>query len=113
MSRRIASNLKRLGLVCVSAGALFGGETSAARLATSDEVLTEIMSAPDKGIPRELLEKSQCVVIVPGLKKGAFIFGGKYGRGFILCRASSGKGWSAPAGVPGGGGSFGFPVGGG
>jgi lipid-binding SYLF domain-containing protein len=71
MSHRIASNLKRLGLVCVGAGALFGAETSAARLATSDEVRTEIMSAPDKGIPRDLLEKSQCAVIVPGLKKGA------------------------------------------
>jgi lipid-binding SYLF domain-containing protein len=70
------------------------------------------MGAPDKGIPQELLEKSQCIVIVPGLKKGAFIFGGKYGRGFILCRASSGKGWSAPAGVTVEGGSFGFQIGG-
>jgi lipid-binding SYLF domain-containing protein len=70
------------------------------------------MGAPDKGIPQELLEKSQCIVIVPGLKKGAFIFGGKYGRGYILCRRSSGKGWSAPAGVTVEGGSFGFQIGG-
>jgi SH3 domain-containing YSC84-like protein 1 len=101
-----------VGVVCLSAGALYGAETSASRLNNSHDVLTEIMGAPDKGIPQELLEKSQCVVIVPGLKKGAFIFGGKYGRGYILCRASSGTGWSAPAGVTVEGGSFGFQIGG-
>lgn len=78
-----------IGVVCLSAGALYGAETPESRLNNSHDVLTEIMGAPDKGIPQELLEKSQCIVIVPGLKKGAFIFGGKYGRGFILCRASS------------------------
>jgi lipid-binding SYLF domain-containing protein len=104
--------LTKLGIACLSMGALYGAETSASRLNTAHEVLTEIMGAPDKGIPQELLEKSQCVVIVPGLKKGAFIFGGKYGRGYILCRASSGTGWSAPAGVTVEGGSFGFQIGG-
>ena len=102
-----------IGIACLgSAAILFGAETSAARLGTSAEVLTEVMGAPDKGIPQDLLEKSQCIVIVPGLKKGAFIFGGKYGRGYILCRASSGTGWSAPAGVTVEGGSFGFQIGG-
>jgi SH3 domain-containing YSC84-like protein 1 len=104
--------LTKIGIACLSVGALFGSESAATRLKSSDEVLTEIMTAPDKGIPQELLEKSQCIVIVPGLKKGAFIFGGKYGRGFILCRASSGNGWSAPAGVTVTGGSFGFQIGG-
>jgi SH3 domain-containing YSC84-like protein 1 len=104
--------LKGFGIACLAAGALYGAESSASRLTTSAEVLTDIMSAPDKGIPRELLEKSHCVVIVPGLKKGAFIFGGKYGRGYILCRANSGSGWSAPAGVTVEGGSFGFQIGG-
>jgi len=99
------------GVLCVP-GEMYGAETSANRLTTSDEVLTEIMGAPDKGIPQELLEKAQCVVIVPGVKKGAFIFGGKYGRGYILCRAASGKGWSAPGGVTVEGGSFGFQIGG-
>jgi SH3 domain-containing YSC84-like protein 1 len=109
---------KRLVIACVSmgaslgTGALYGAESSANRLQSSNEVLGEIMSAPDKGIPRDLLEKSQCIVIVPGLKKGAFIVGGKYGRGYILCRASSGNGWSAPAGVTVEGGSFGFQIGG-
>jgi lipid-binding SYLF domain-containing protein len=104
--------LKKLGIAFLSVGALFGSESAATRLKSSDEVLTEIMTAPDKGIPQELLEKAQCIVIVPGLKKGAFIFGGKYGRGFILCRASSGTGWSAPGGVTVTGGSFGFQIGG-
>jgi lipid-binding SYLF domain-containing protein len=97
---------------CVGAAPMYGAETSANRLQTSNDVLGEIMGAPDKGIPQELLEKSHCIVIVPGLKKGAFIFGGKYGRGYILCRQSSGKGWSAPAGVTVEGGSFGFQIGG-
>jgi lipid-binding SYLF domain-containing protein len=104
--------LKKIGIACLSVGALFGSESAANRLKTSDEVLTEIMTAPDKGIPQELLEKSQCIVIVPGVKKGAFIIGGKYGRGFILCRETSGNGWSAPAGVTVTGGSFGFQIGG-
>jgi lipid-binding SYLF domain-containing protein len=81
-------------------------------LKTSAEVLTEIMSAPDKGIPDELLEKAQCVVIVPGVKKAAFIVGGQYGKGFIECRRASGKGWSAPAAIKVEGGSVGFQIGG-
>jgi lipid-binding SYLF domain-containing protein len=104
--------LKRLGIVCLSVGALYGGESAATRLKTSAEVLTEIMAAPDKGIPDELLEKSQCIVIVPGMKKAAFIVGAKYGRGFIECRRASGKGWTASAAVKVEGGSFGFQIGG-
>ena len=104
--------LKRLGIICLSAGVLYGGESAATRLKTSAEVLTEIMSAPDKGIPDELLDNAQCIVIVPGIKKAAFIVGGKYGKGFIECRRASGKGWSAPAAVKIEGGSFGFQIGG-
>ena len=104
--------LRRLGLVCLSAGVLYGGESAATRLKASAEVLTEIMAVPDKGIPNELLEKSQCIVIVPGIKKAAFIVGGEYGKGFIECRRVSGKGWSAPAAVKVEGGSIGFQIGG-
>jgi len=91
---------------------LYAGESAATRLKTSAEVLTEVMSAPDKGIPDELLEKSQCVVIVPGIKKAAFVVGGQYGKGFIECRRASGRGWSAPAAIKVEGGSFGFQIGG-
>jgi SH3 domain-containing YSC84-like protein 1 len=111
------TRLKRIGISCVSAGILsagllYAGESAATRLKTSAEVLTEVMAAPDKGIPQELLENSECVVIVPGMKKGAFIVGGNYGRGFMLCRQPSGTGWSAPAGVKVEGGSVGFQIGG-
>jgi lipid-binding SYLF domain-containing protein len=109
--------LMRIGISCLSlavlsGGLLYAGESAATRLKTSAQVLTEIMATPDKGIPQELLENSQCIVIVPGMKKGAFIVGGQYGRGFMLCRQPSGIGWSAPAGVKVEGGSFGFQIGG-
>ena len=81
-------------------------------LNASAAVLTEIMSAPDKGIPQDLLDKSQCIAIVPGLKKGAFIIGGQYGKGFISCRRGGVVGWSAPAAIRVEGGSFGFQIGG-
>src|ERR1700687_989065 len=103
--------LKKLGIALLSVGALFGSESAATRLKTSDDVLTEIMAAPDKGIPQELLEKAQCIVIVPGLKKGAFIVGGKYGKGYISCR-KKGDGWSAPGTVRVEGGSVGLQIGG-
>jgi lipid-binding SYLF domain-containing protein len=81
------------------------------RLDASARVLNEIMGAPDKGIPKDLLGKAACLVIIPGVKKGAFIVGAKYGRGFIVCRKPAG-GWSAPAGLKVEGGSVGFQIGG-
>jgi len=105
-------HLKALGITCLAATALWANQSATSRLETANEVLSEIMSAPDKGIPQDLIERSQCIVIVPGLKKAAFIVGGKYGRGFILCRAASDRGWSAPAAIKVEGGSFGFQIGG-
>ena len=99
-----------VGLLCV--GLSYAGESAAMRLKSSAEVLTEVMATPDKGIPEDLLENSECIVIVPGMKKAAFIVGGNYGRGFMLCRGPSGSGWSAPAGVKVEGGSVGFQIGG-
>ena len=84
-------------------------ETPDKRLRHSADVLQEILAAPDKGVPRDLLERARCVVVVPGLKKGAFVFGADYGRGFALCR--SGAGWGGPAAVRIGGGSFGAQLG--
>lgn len=69
------------------------------RLHDSATVLSEIMAAPDKGIPEDLMEKAQCIVIVPGVKKGAFIVGGQYGKGFLSCRQNEGRRWSAPAAI--------------
>jgi len=105
-------SIYRIGIFCLTAGLLYGSEDSSKRLQASAEVLSEAMSAPDKGIPQDLLDKAECIVIVPGLKKGAFIVGAKYGKGFISCRHHPGFGWSAPAGVVVEGGSFGFQIGG-
>src|SRR5579872_4950045 len=84
----------------------------AKRLDEAAAVLSEVMSAPDKGIPEELLEKAHCIVIVPDLKTGAFIIGGKYGKGYLSCRSKVGPGWSAPGTVRIEGGSVGFQIGG-
>jgi len=86
--------------------------TPTKRLNDAAAVLTEVMSAPDKGIPTELLEHANCIVIVPDLKTGAFIVGGKYGKGYLSCRSKVGPGWSAPATVRIEGGSVGFQIGG-
>lgn len=103
-------------VVCLLTGLAMGNsllyaDTSAERLDASTTVLKEIMSAPDNGIPQELLEKANCIVIVPGVKKAGFIVGGKYGKGFMLCRKTSNHGWGAPASVRMEGGSVGFQIG--
>lgn len=83
----------------------------AKRLDDAAIVLSEVMAAPDKGIPQELLEKAHCIVIVPDLKTAAFVVGGKYGKGYLSCRSKSGSGWSAPGTVRIEGGSVGFQIG--
>ena len=84
---------------------------TAERLDDAASLFSEIMSAPDKSIPQDLLNKSACIVLVPGLKKGAVLVGGKYGRGFAVCRAAGGEGWGPPAAIRIEGGSFGFQLG--
>src|SRR5436305_4506882 len=84
----------------------------AKRLDESAAVFSEVMSAPDKGIPEDMLANAHCIVIVPGLKTAAFVVGGKYGKGFVSCSNKSGKGWSAPGAVRIEGGSIGFQLGG-
>jgi lipid-binding SYLF domain-containing protein len=82
------------------------------RLDEAAAVLSEVMAAPDKGIPEDMLANAHCVVIVPGLKTAAFVVGGKYGKGYVSCRNKSGVGWSAPGTVRIEGGSVGFQIGG-
>jgi len=81
------------------------------RVDTASTVMDEIMAAPDKGIPGDLLGKAVCVAVIPSMKKGGFIFGGKYGVGVISCRVSH-RSWSAPSTVRIEGGSFGLQIGG-
>jgi lipid-binding SYLF domain-containing protein len=95
----------------LAAASLFAQESSPdTRLHNSMEAFQDVMKSPDKGIPRDLFNKAQCVVIVPDLVKGAFFVGGKYGRGFASCR--HGSSWSSPAAVRIEGGSFGLQLGG-
>jgi SH3 domain-containing YSC84-like protein 1 len=93
--------------VCASASAR---EDALKRLQSSAEVLQQIMDTPDKGIPEEVMNSAKCVVVVPHLMKGGFVVGAKHGRGVASCRTAD-KGWSAPAFVSVGGGSFGFQIG--
>ena len=103
--------LKLIAAVTLGAGLLSAAEVPE-RLEAAADSLKEVMGIPDKAIPQDLLEHAQCIVIVPGLKKGAFFVGAKYGKGFVSCRRPGGVGWSAPGAVRVEGGSFGFQFGG-
>jgi lipid-binding SYLF domain-containing protein len=108
---------KTLSLLLMSAVGMFGTyafagsarEDSVDRLERSVSVLHAIMSTPDKGIPEEVLSGAKCIVVVPDLIKGGFVFGGKHGRGVATCRTAAG--WSAPAFISVGGGSWGLQIG--
>jgi lipid-binding SYLF domain-containing protein len=79
------------------------------RIEEAAAVLKEIHAAPDKDIPQELWTKASCVIVVPGLKKAAFVLGGEYGKGLMSCRRNGG--WSAPIFMQVGKGSWGFQIG--
>src|ERR1700685_1932426 len=98
-----------MGLVGTLAWAGSDREDTIDRLQKSVDVLHAIMSTPDKGIPEEVLSGAKCILVVPDLIKGGFIFGGKHGRGVASCRTS--EGWSAPAFVSVSGGSWGLQIG--
>jgi len=99
-----------LSLACVPA-LLFADTRSDTldRISGATEVFQDIMSAPDRGIPQDILAKAQCVGIIPGVKKAGFIVGAKYGKGIVTCRTANG--WSAPSTVIIEGGSFGLQIG--
>jgi SH3 domain-containing YSC84-like protein 1 len=92
---------------------VFAAEESktADRLNEAATLFSEIMGTPDKAIPQDLLDKASCVILIPGMKKGAFVVGAKYGRGFAVCRAAGGQGWGPPMAERVEGGSFGFQIG--
>lgn len=102
-----------LTLLCLlSAGMLLAQSEEQKRLNDATEVVNTLMQGGDKVIPQELLDKAECVVVIPGMVKGAFIVGGQYGRGFVACRKTSGPGWTAPGAVRLEGGSIGLQIGG-
>ncbi len=85
----------------------------AERLQRAGEVFEEIMNAPDQTVPRDLLDRSHCVVVIPSMMKAGLIIGGRYGRGVVACRRAGGSGsWGPPSMVTLGGGSFGLQIGG-
>ena len=75
---------------------LAADDERAKRLNDAAMVFSEVMEAPDKGIPEDLLAKAHCIVIAPDVKTAAFGVGGKYGKGYLSCRNKSGVTWSAP-----------------
>ncbi len=105
-------NRKLLAAFALGATLLSAASDAPERLQSAAGALKEVMDIPDKSIPQDLLNKAQCIVIVPDLKKGAFIVGAKYGKGFVSCRKKGGVGWSAPGAVRVEGGSFGLQIGG-
>jgi len=103
-----------LVLMLAFAGLAYAEDNDAVeRIGEAKTVFTEIMASPDKGIPRDLLEKAHCLVIVPSVKRAGFIVGGQYGVGVATCRQQQGPGWTGPSTVKVEGGSFGLQIGGG
>src|SRR5271170_7760397 len=109
--------MKMTSMLLISAFALANGniwagtghQDSIDRLRMSSDVIHAILDAPDKGIPEEVVSGAKCIVVVPHLVKGGFIFGAEHGRGIASCRTP--EGWSAPAFVSIGGGSWGLQIG--
>jgi lipid-binding SYLF domain-containing protein len=107
--------MRKMGLLATLFVLLVGSAPAATkeeeRIANAAKAFGEIMSAPDKGIPGGVLDKAECIVIIPGMKKGGFIVGGRYGKGLVSCRNKAKTGWGAPAMLEMGGGSVGLQIG--
>lgn len=104
--------LRAMAAVALAAMTLAAQSEEAKRLSEATDVLHETMKTGDQAIPQELMDKGECIVVIPGMKKGAFIVGGQYGRGFLSCRNANGVGWGPPGAVRLEGGSVGFQIGG-
>jgi lipid-binding SYLF domain-containing protein len=103
-----------IAIVCSASIGAYAADREAKaidRIDAAADTVAQMMHMPDKGVPRDLLDKAKCVVVIPGMKKAGFIVGAKYGRGYAVCRRPAG-GWSAPAGMIMEGGSVGFQIGG-
>jgi len=111
-ARKAASRLLPLLLLLPAAALPVERNEAVDRCLRSAEVLKKIMAVSDRAIPSDLLLKAHCIAIIPGMKKGAFIFGAKFGKGMVSCRGEGRKGWTAPAMIRIEGGSFGLQIGG-
>jgi lipid-binding SYLF domain-containing protein len=110
MKRNMAAWLIGLSLCYVVVASATESSKLEERINAARDVLRELMQTKDKGIPLDITAKAHCVVVIPGLKKGAFLVGAEYGRGVATCR--TGTGWSAPVFVQVTGASFGLQAGG-
>jgi lipid-binding SYLF domain-containing protein len=103
---------KLLTVMALGASLLSAASYASRRLDAAATAFKEVMATPDRSIPQDLLERAECVIIVPDLKRAAFIVGAKYGKGFFICRNKSGVGWSAPGAIRMEGVNVGFQIGG-
>jgi lipid-binding SYLF domain-containing protein len=108
--KKVLAMLCLAGSMTFSAHAASDKATLDSRLGAATATLRQIMNVPDSAIPDKIAQQATCLAVVPGMKKGAFIFGAEYGRGVVTCR--TGHGWSAPVFITLGGGSFGLQLGG-
>ena len=99
-----------VALLCTQAALAFNRDDDIDRLQDSATILSEIMTAPDSGIPDNVISNAKCIAVIPNMLKAAFGVGGAYGKGVASCRTE--HGWSAPAFFTLRGGSFGFQIGG-
>src|SRR2546425_5948441 len=105
--RMIGSVMVRVATVATLGADLSTAQTT--RVQEAAAVLKEIHAAPDKDVPQELWDRAKCVIVVPGLKKAAFVIGGEYGKGLMSCR--KGNDWTAPVFMEIGKGSWGLQIG--
>ena len=99
-----------IGVLCLFASSAYAAlsKDEVKRLNQAGTILTELRTAPDKGIPENLWDKAQCVIVIPSMKKAAFVVGGEYGSGVMSCRTN---GWSAPVFMQLAKGSWGLQIG--
>ena len=97
-------------MTLLGAATVFGASKEEERLAHAAKAFDDIMTGKDN-IPKNVLDKADCIVVIPGMKKGGFIVGGRFGKGMVSCRGNGKSGWGAPAMLEMGGGSVGLQIG--
>jgi lipid-binding SYLF domain-containing protein len=102
-----------MGVLLIAASSAFAALSNeeAKRLSEAGTIISELRAAPDKGIPENIWNKAECVMVIPSLKKGAFVVGGEYGSGVMSCRGKGGNGWTSPVFMQIAKGSFGLQIG--
>src|SRR5580693_2459551 len=109
MKRSVIGTLALVVVGTIAVGARVSTQETD-RIRDAAAVLGEIHGQPDRDVPQELWEKAQCVIVIPSLKKAAFVFGGEYGKGLMSCRHDDAA-WSAPVFMELGKGSWGLQIG--